>query len=77
MRKDVPITLLGELVAGGYVEVLLSWLVDGDYPLTERLSQAAQVMAAAVAPPSGGHSSTRSRSARTKVRQRAPKSGRR
>jgi AcrR family transcriptional regulator len=51
VRSDVPLSLLSQMAAGCYVEVLLSWVVDPDYPLGERLRQAASVIEMMVSPP--------------------------
>jgi AcrR family transcriptional regulator len=77
VRCDVPVSLLSELVSGAYVEVLVSWIVADDYPLTERLQMTAEVLGCALAPQPAKakrrSSSTRARSPRVPGRQRAPK----
>lgn len=56
VRSDIPLALLGQMVAGAYLEILLTWVVDPDYPLDERLRQAVKVIESmvCVAPPAGG-----------------------
>ena len=50
VRTDVPLSVLAELVVGGYVEVLLAWMMDESYPLEERIRQAVRVFSSAIAP---------------------------
>ena len=51
VRDGVALALLYEIVAGGYAEVVLTWMVDEGYRLDERLTVAAHVLSAAIAPP--------------------------
>ena len=52
VRADVPVSLLAEMLAGTYVELLLTWLVDPSYPLRERIRLAMDVFADALRPKS-------------------------
>jgi AcrR family transcriptional regulator len=52
VRDDLPLPFLVEMVAGAYNEVVLTWLIDPDYPLAERLRQAAVFIAEAMRSPS-------------------------
>ncbi|MBW2269550.1 MAG: TetR/AcrR family transcriptional regulator [Deltaproteobacteria bacterium] len=77
VRSDVPTSLLAEMVAGAYVEVLVSWIMADDYPLAERLQMAAEILGAALDPQAAKaerrRSSTRARNPRVSKRQRVPK----
>jgi hypothetical protein len=41
MRDDVPVRHLGELVLSIYTGIIAQWRMDADYPLIDRLEQAA------------------------------------
>jgi AcrR family transcriptional regulator len=57
VRSDVPVSLLAEMVAGAYLEVLLTWVVDPSCRLGERLQLVAGVLEAALAPAPSRNSS--------------------
>jgi AcrR family transcriptional regulator len=50
VRSDLPLSLLAEMVAGTYTEILLTWLAEEGYPLAERMAQAASLLAELLAP---------------------------
>ncbi len=50
VRSDVPPSLLAEIVAGSYLEILLTWVVDPSYPLADRLRLGADVLGSALSP---------------------------
>lgn len=49
VRDDLPVSLLAEIVSGGFTEILVTWLVEPDYPLEERLHAAAGLLGDALA----------------------------
>lgn len=51
VRDDLPLALLSEIVAGAFIEILLTWMVEPDYPLEDRLHDAASFLSSALAPP--------------------------
>lgn len=76
VRTDVPLSLLAEMLAGAYVEVLLTWLVDEGYPLGQRLEQLAVVFGSALVDGASGAAAASTPSARPRrasARKRAPK----
>jgi len=50
VRTDYSLELIVQMVAGAYNQVLLSWLVDSQYPLEDQLRKAAALIGEAVAP---------------------------
>lgn len=48
VRSDVLLSLLAEVLSGAYVEILVTWLIEPDYPLLARLDAAADVLGVAV-----------------------------
>jgi hypothetical protein len=57
VRSNVSLSLLAKMVAGAYLEILLSWVVDPDYPLGEELDLAAQILESSLSPASSNPTS--------------------
>ncbi len=55
VRSDVDASLLAEVVAGAYLEILLSWVADPDGALRERLDGFTALLGSMLAPTASTH----------------------
>lgn len=62
------LSLLAAVIAGAYTEVLLTWLVEPDLPVADRLCETAQLLASMLAPKRAADSET-TRTPKSKTRQ--------
>jgi hypothetical protein len=49
-RADIDLSLVAEVVAGGYLEILLAWVTDPDGVLRDRLEGFSRLLESMLAP---------------------------